>query len=246
MRPSVGHDGGSRCVIEIAIGDCATLGPMRRPAAYFDLDGTLITANSGRLWMMHEQRAGRIRKRDVVRGLGYLLGYHFGAIDLVRAFEQAGGSLKGTPEALMRDRTQQFFDSEVRAHEAKRAREVIAMHRSLGHRLVMLTSSSSFQAECATAFFELDDAIGTSFEVRDGVLTGKVDAPLCYAAGKVVLAERHAREHDIDLDRSYFYTDSITDLPMLERVGQPRVVNPDPRLERLGRARRYARIDLDV
>jgi HAD superfamily hydrolase (TIGR01490 family) len=217
---------------------------MPRPAAYFDLDGTLITKNSGRLWMMHERRAGRIRKRDVVRGLGYLLGYRFGAIDLARAFDEASATLAGTSEQIMRERVRAFFDDEVKAFEAERAREVIEQHRALGHRLVLLTSSSSWQAECATEFFGLDDAIGTSFEARDGVLTGKVMTPLCYAGGKVALAEQHAREHDIDLSKSYFYTDSITDLPMLERVGEPRIVNPDPRLERVARARGYARIDL--
>src|SRR5438046_3088418 len=50
-------------------------------------------------------------------------------------------------------------------------------------------------------------------------------------------ADRFASEHDIDLGRSYFYTDSITDLPLLERVGEPRVVNPDPRLGRVAARR---------
>lgn len=217
---------------------------MPKTAAYFDLDGTLIRVNSGRLYLMHERRAGRIRKRDVVKGLGYLLGYRFGAIDLQDAFDQAGSSLAGTAVETMRERTRAFFESEVKAHEAERARAVIERHRAEGHRLVLLTSSSSWQADCARELFDLHDAIGTGFEARDGVLTGKVKRPICYAAGKVALAEAHAREHDIDLGASYFYTDSITDLPMLERVGQPRVVNPDPRLERIGRARGYARVDL--
>jgi phosphoserine phosphatase len=55
---------------------------------------------------------------------------------------------------------------------------------------------------------------------------------MCYGAGKVHWAEEFARAHDVDLAKSFFYTDSYTDLPMLERVGVARVVNPDTRLKR--------------
>jgi putative phosphoserine phosphatase/1-acylglycerol-3-phosphate O-acyltransferase len=70
----------------------------------------------------------------------------------------------------------------------------------------------------------------TRYEVKDGRFTGDFIEPLCYGEGKVIHAERFAREHNIDVDASYFYTDSCTDLPMLERVSYPRVVNPDVRL----------------
>ena len=72
---------------------------------------------------------------------------------------------------------------------------------------------------------------------EDGRLTGEVMPPVCYGPGKVVWGERFAAEHGVDLSASYFYTDSISDLPLLERVGQPVAVNPDPRLRRLARKR---------
>ena len=72
----------------------------------------------------------------------------------------------------------------------------------------------------------------TQLVVRDGRFTGEAVRPVCYGAGKIYWAERFAERQDIDLGRSYFYTDSITDLPVLERVGEPRVINPDPLLRR--------------
>ena len=66
--------------------------------------------------------------------------------------------------------------------------------------------------------------------VRDGRFTGEVETPFCFGAGKVAVAEAWAARHDVDLDTSAFFTDSISDLPMLERVGEPVVVNPDLRL----------------
>jgi phosphoserine phosphatase len=75
----------------------------------------------------------------------------------------------------------------------------------------------------------------TYLEAEDGRLTGRIVPPVCYGPGKVVWAERFAAEHRVDLSASYFYTDSITDLPLLEQVGHPVAVNPDPRLRRLAR-----------
>jgi len=64
-----------------------------------------------------------------------------------------------------------------------------------------------------------------------------VDGPVCFGRGKVRVAEAFARAHDVDLSASWFYTDSYSDLPMLERVGHPVAVNPDLRLRRRARAR---------
>jgi len=69
-----------------------------------------------------------------------------------------------------------------------------------------------------------------------GAFTGELDC-LCYGSGKVVLSEAWAEEHEVDLSVSWFYSDSYTDLPMLERVGHPVVVHPDPRLSRWARQR---------
>ena len=86
----------------------------------------------------------------------------------------------------------------------------------------------------------MDHILCSEVEERDGTLTGLLLPPPCYGPGKVVHAERLAAEQGIDLDRSYFYSDSYTDLPMLERVGEPRVINPDPRLSRAAKQRGWS------
>jgi putative phosphoserine phosphatase/1-acylglycerol-3-phosphate O-acyltransferase len=70
-----------------------------------------------------------------------------------------------------------------------------------------------------------------------GRLTGEVVEPVCYGQGKVVWAERFAAEWGVDLADSTFYSDSISDLPLMERVGRPVAVNPDMRLKRVARRR---------
>jgi HAD superfamily hydrolase (TIGR01490 family) len=114
---------------------------------------------------------------------------------------------------------------------------LVAAHREAGHLTVLLTSATRYLAEPLGADLGIDHFLVTELVVRDGRFTGQVIEPVCYGRGKVYWAERFAAEHGVDLTRSYFYTDSITDLPVLDRVGHPRVVHPDPRLRRLAQRR---------
>ncbi|MEO5728482.1 MAG: haloacid dehalogenase-like hydrolase, partial [Byssovorax sp.] len=70
-----------------------------------------------------------------------------------------------------------------------------------------------------------------------GIFTGRAEAPLCLGEGKVVRAERLARALGFRLEDAIFYTDSISDLPLMERVAEPVAINPDPRLRRLAERR---------
>jgi putative phosphoserine phosphatase/1-acylglycerol-3-phosphate O-acyltransferase len=78
--------------------------------------------------------------------------------------------------------------------------------------------------------------VASELEVEAGAFTGRPRA-LCFGRHKVALAERWAAAHGVDLARSYFYSDSFNDLPLLERVGSPITVNPDGRLSRLAKQR---------
>jgi HAD superfamily hydrolase (TIGR01490 family) len=209
---------------------------MTTTAAFFDLDGTLLSANSGSLWMAREWRHGRISPLQAVQGVFYLAAYRLGVVDMEKVTIKALETVKGEQESLLRQWTRQWFEQEVIPHVAPRAPETVRRHRDEGHRLVLLTSSSVYESEAATEHFGLHDFLCMRYEVRDGRFTGDVVRPICFGAGKVHHAEKLAARHGISLEESYFYTDSITDLPMLLRVGHPRAVNPDYRLRR--RARR--------
>lgn len=204
---------------------------MRR-AAFFDLDGTLLTVNSAALWIRRERRLGHVRKRQLVQAAAWFALYKLGVLRIEAAMEEAARTVKGTHEAELRQATREWYAAEVAPRAAPGAFEAVERHREAGDRLVLLTSSSAWASECAVEQFGLHAFLSTRFEVADGRLTGRVEQPICYGQGKVVLAERYAAAHGIDLEHSAFYTDSFTDRPMLERVGAPRVVGPDLRLRR--------------
>jgi HAD superfamily hydrolase (TIGR01490 family) len=206
-------------------------------AAFFDLDGTLLTVNSGRLWMQRERRVGRLGLWRMGQAVLYLIAYRFGVLGMEEAMTWALASIRGLPEDDVRRWTEAWFLEEVAQFVAPGGREALARHRAQGHPLVLLTSSSPYESRIACEYLGLDDFLCTRYEVADGVFTGQLVRPACFGAGKVSAAEAYAAARDIDLDRSWFYTDSITDRPMLERVGFPRVVHPDPRLRRLARTK---------
>jgi HAD superfamily hydrolase (TIGR01490 family) len=212
-------------------------------AAFFDLDGTLLLVNSARLWLRRERRVGRIDGRQVARALLRLAGYQVGLLDMASTLRAALVPYRGIPEEQLRQETRAWWQEEVRPCFAPGARPVLERHRRAGDRLVLLTSSSRYAAEMARQDFGLDDALFQAYEVREGRLTGAPAPPICYGPGKVAVAEAWAARNDVALDQSSFYSDSSTDAPMLERVGHPFAVNPDPRLALLSRWRGWPILD---
>ena len=101
--------------------------------------------------------------------------------------------------------------------------------------VAILSSSMPYVVEPVARHLGIEHAICTRLNIADGCFDGTHVKPTCYGPGKVHWAEAFAREHDVDLASSFFYTDSYNDLPMLERVGVKRVVNPDTRLKRHAR-----------
>lgn len=214
-----------------------------RSAAFFDLDGTLLTTNSANLWVRRERRLGRLRTRQFARAALMLAGYRLGILDMEAALRAALSTLRDVEEADIRQQTREWWRDEVRPFFAPGARKVLAEHRARGEALVLLTSSSPYASEMARADFGLDAVLCQHYEVRDGRFTGEPLRPICYGSGKVEVAETWARESGIDLAASSFYTDSSTDLPMLERVGHPFAVHPDPRLRLAARSRGWTILD---
>ncbi len=206
-------------------------------AALFDIDGTLLGRNTAPLYMSHLRRTGQARRRDVARTLYYLFWYKLGLLDVRRALEVSMEFVRGRDEAAMMADCVGWYREAVRPWVFPGMAARVAAHRREGHVLALLTSATRYLAEPLGADLGIEHLLVTQLVVRNGLFTGEVIQPVCYGRGKVHWAERFAAEQGIDLRASYFYTDSITDLPVLDRVGHPRVVHPDPRLRRLAQRR---------
>jgi HAD superfamily hydrolase (TIGR01490 family) len=206
-------------------------------AAFFDIDGTLIARNSARLYMHHLRETGQVRWRDVARTFYYVGRYKLGLLDIEQAVAVSLGWFRGRDEAAVRADFDAWYARTVRPYVYPAMVATVAAHRRVGHLPVILTGATRYLAEPIAADLGIEHVPVTQLVVRDGRFTGEVIRPVCYGVGKTYWAEQFAAGREIDLGRSYAYTDSITDLPVLERVGEPRIVNPDPRLGRVAARR---------
>jgi HAD superfamily hydrolase (TIGR01490 family) len=204
-------------------------------AAFFDMDKTLLRVNSGREWVTYLRGRGEISRLTTLRALAWLTQYKLSILDMETVSKRVVGEMAGQSEAELREKSREFYVARVRSHIADDGRRAIEHHRRLGHEIVLLTSSTPYVADPLAADLGIAHVLCTRLRVKDGRFDGTIIEPACYGAGKVVLAERFCAEHGLDLEGSFFYTDSFSDLPMLERVGGARVVNPDARLRLFAR-----------
>ena len=219
----------------------------RRPAiAFFDVDKTVLAVNSATLWLRRERKLGNITILQALRATFWVALYSLGLIHADDVIRVAIRALKGKREREVIDRTMEFWQQEVAATIRPGAKDAIARHKARGDLCFLLTSSSNYLSAPIADVLQLDGFLANRFVVDAGVFTGEPVEPVCYGEGKVAHALGCAQKLNVELWECAFYTDSLSDLPMLEAVGRPVVVSPDPRLKRLARKRGWAVEDWGV
>jgi len=213
---------------------------MGRSAAFFDLDRTVVACNTGRLLIGELRRRGEMPWLRTMRMMTWLARYYFGLIDVHAVANIAAADLEGQAADPLVERFGLWAEETVLPLLLPLARRRVEEHRQKGHYLALLTTAPTFIAGPVARALGCDEVISTQLEVVDGLFTGRVVPPPCFGAGKVTLAEVVAEREQLSLAESWFYTDSFSDLPMLERVGHQVVVNPDPRLRRAAQRRGWA------
>lgn len=208
-------------------------------AAFFDMDRTLVQCNSGTEWIRFLRRRRELSVPGTLRAMGWIARYKLALLDMERVTEKVVRDMAGDSEHEMIAKCEVFVGERVRSEITEAARAAVEHHRAAGHVIAILSSSTQYVTTRVAQDFGIEHVLCTRLVATDGVFTGEYERPACYGAGKITWAERFAREHGVDLAQSYFYTDSYTDLPMLERVGNRRVVNPDMRLGREAKRRNW-------
>ncbi len=202
---------------------------MRR-AALFDMDHTLVRANSALLYVRWLRARGEARRRDAMRSAWWFARYVAGSLDADAIARTLAAPMAGRDAARFVASVEAWSEAELVRHIAPRAAEVVRAHLDRGDVCAVLTSSTAYAAMPIARALGIEHVLGSRLAISDGRLTGALDGPFCYGAAKVTVAQAWAAAHGVDIAASAFFTDSVTDLPMLEAVGAPVVVNPDPRL----------------
>ncbi|MHB8464946.1 MAG: HAD family hydrolase [Acidimicrobiales bacterium] len=213
-------------------------------AAFFDLDKTVIAKASVVAFGTPFYREGLISRRTILRGLwGQLVYLHLGADEekITRMRTSVLALTKGWDQARVSQIVEEALEAVVDPIIYSEALELMASHRAEGRVIVIVSASPAEIVLPLARYLDADEAIASRARVDGaGRYTGEM-AFDAFGPAKVQAMINLAARLDIDLDASYAYSDSATDLPMLETVGHPVVVNPDRELARLAAERGWER-----
>src|SRR5258706_10312022 len=206
-------------------------------AAFFDLDRTLISGSSAFVLGVAAWRAGLVPPGQFGRDAVGAVAFRFsgasddtsngvrdrilGAVKGIRVDDLVALNAEIVPKLLAKVRPE--------------AQALVDRHRHAGRATYIVSASPVELVEPLAKALGMTGGIGTISEIADGIYTGDLAGPFCYGVGKVEAINDLAKWENFDLGQCYAYSDSASDLPMLEAVGHPGAVNPDAKLERVAR-----------
>src|SRR5688572_19473872 len=210
--------------------------------AFFDFDGTLIVRDSGVICALPSIRRGLLKPGIGARLIGTYLLSKTGLRTRADAQRVGFECYRGRSLEELRSIMQALHDEHLRAHVSGPVRERVEQHRTAGDLLVVLTASAFFFAEPLCAELGIDELVGTQVGFAEGLCTGLVEGSILDGAEKLAAATRFAGAHGVSLEQCAFYTDHVSDLPLLEKVGTPVVVGGSRTLRRVATERGWQTI----
>ena len=205
----------------------------QRTLALFDLDYTLLEADSEEVWSRYLFEKQVVDAAFVARMGKFYEQYERGSLDLVKYQEFLLAPLASNPVAEMIGLRESFIEvllGTLRPYML----ELLDWHRAEKHELVLITATNSFLAGPIAEALGFANLICTQVEVRDRRFTGKISGVAAYQYGKVIRLAAWLRENKLSLKGSWCYSDSHNDLPLMTLVDNPVMVTPDEKLRQYG------------
>ena len=203
--------------------------------ALFDLDNTLLAGDSDFEWGRFLITVGAIDEElHLARNAQFYEDYKNGTLDIHAFLEFQLKPLSHHPRAQLDAWHAQYMDSVIRPIITDQARALVEKHRANGDLLMIITATNSFVTSPIAKEFGIEHLIGTVPEEIDGQFTGKVSGLPSFKEGKItrLLQWLEARGQNLkDFEATWFYSDSLNDLPLLKLVDHPVAVDPDPTLK---------------
>lgn len=200
--------------------------------ALFDLDHTLVPFDSGMAWFRFLVGRGEVRPALADDYLARCMDYVAGRATATQLHHFVAQSFRDlAPDRLQV--LQRKFAAAVAADIPQAAHRLVAYHVGQGHRCCIVTATNRFVASALAHALGVGTLLATEFETEDGRFTGRLAGAVCHGGEKIARVERWLHDQDLQWDtigHSVFYSDSSSDLPLLQKVHEPVVVRPDPRL----------------
>jgi HAD superfamily hydrolase (TIGR01490 family) len=199
--------------------------------ALFDLDNTLLGGDSDHAWGDYMCERGILdRAAHKARNDQFFGAYQAGTLNIADYLNFSLELLGRTDMEQLAQWHREFMRDRIEPIILAKGEALLAEHRAAGDKLVIITATNRFVTGPIAERLGVDHLLATECEMQDGRYTGRTTDVPCFQGGKVVRLQRWLDETGHNLQDSYFYSDSINDLPLLEQVTNPFAVDPDAKL----------------
>ena len=220
-----------------------------RRLALFDLDHTLLPLDSDYQWADFLARTGRAGDPDEARRRNddLMERYNRGELTAEQAAEFMLGLLAAHTPFDLAAWHEEFMAEVVRPSITPAARELVQSHLEAGDLCAVVTATNSFVTAPIARAFGVPHLVATDPQYLNGRFTGRIQGTPSFKEGKVIRVNDWLAAMGLtlaDFSESFFYSDSVNDVPLLEKVSQPIAANPSPALREIARGRGWQVIDL--
>lgn len=205
--------------------------------AFFDLDDTLIRANSGKLLVREARAKGMMNLHDLIRALWMSALYKFNLMDTEKIIAGMLQWLNGVPVKKINELASEVFMKKMIRTITDEARSEILWHRDRNAATVILSSALYPVCQAVAYHLNIDSIISTQLETVDGLYTGKPEGMPCFGKEKAIRLKEYCEKNNNKVEAAWYYGDSFSDFQALQVVGTPVCVNPDRKL--LKAAKKY-------
>ncbi len=205
--------------------------------AFFDLDGTLIAGYSARYLAQDRIRRRELGVSELVRSMAVMASSGVNEESFAELLELGAVGWTGRTHEDLQEMGLRIFQQNVAQRIYPEMRDIVDAHKRRGHTVVLSSSASVFQVQAVADHLGIEHVVCNRFVTEDGMLTGEVERPVVFGAGKASAVQGFATDRGIDLSRSFFYADGDEDAALMYLVGHPRPTNPGDGLARIAEKR---------
>ena len=205
----------------------------------FDLDNTLLAGDSDRKWGIFLSEQKIVDESYLDESERFYNNYYEGSLDIDGFLSFCLKPLVANDMAKLLKLREQFIEEKIRPIVTKTGKELINQAHAEGKKVIIATATNDFVTRPIADIFDVSVLIATEFEIKDNAFTGRVVGGPCFRGGKLNKVNKWINDNNFDLSQASFYSDSFNDLPLLERVKKPVIVDGDDKLKEIGKNKNW-------
>ena len=216
--------------------------------ALFDLDNTILAGDSDYNWSRFLIQEGYLDGAiHAEKNEKFYADYKAGTLDIYAFVEFQFKPLARNPRTVLNQLLKKYVEEVIKPMITEKARVLVKRHQEEGDLIIVITATNSFITKPIAELFGIENLIGTDPEEKEGEFTGKVTGLPSFKEGKVTRLEAWLKGKNLLLtsfEKSYFYSDSHNDLPLMQKVTHPVAVDSDDVLSEYAKSKGWPQISL--